>query len=128
MDDELINDMNEDNFSDDTGPESSPRIYDDDAVTDDSVVDPITVEAQGEKDDPAKLLQVPPGELKSELDKRAFDGTDKPSGEGEERHYDADAVDSEYEGQDDDLANEQEDAADNASDNLESQDEAAGRL
>lgn len=97
------------------------RIFQDDTETNDRVLDPITIESQGENDDPVRILGAPPQIMKEELDKRAFDGTAEPSGGGEPR-VDADAT--MYEGTEDtggDMYNEQEDAFDQASDKLEDQ-------
>jgi hypothetical protein len=97
------------------------RIFQDETVTDDHVLDPIAIEQQGENDDPVNILGVPPQILKEELDKRAFDGTGEPSGAGEPR---TDANATMYEGTEStggDVYNAQEDAFDQASDKLEDQ-------
>lgn len=106
-----------DNMTDEN-TQQSPRIYQDDLETDDAAVDPITIEQQGEDDDPVLVLGVPPEELKAELDKRAYSGTAKPDGAGEARSGANTGV---YEGTDDDLYNDQEDAADQASDSFGSE-------
>jgi hypothetical protein len=95
-----------------------PRLYEDDLETSDTAVDPIMIEEQGEDDDPTLILGVPPEELKAGLDKRAYSGTTTPDGGGQVP-TDADA--GVYEGTEDDLYNEQEDAADQASDGVGSE-------
>lgn len=127
MDNNTVSDMDMGDDDSSGVNEEHQQLYDDATLTDDTVIDPITIEAQGESDDPVEVLGVPQSELKEELDKRAFDGTGDTSGGGEPREYD-EGINEVYEGTDDDLLNEQEDAADQASDELMDQDEAAGRL
>lgn len=81
------------------------RIFQEELATDDHVVDPITIEQQGENDDPAQILGVPPEELKAELDKRAFSGTGEPL---------TDVEAGTYEGTEDDLREAVEDADEDA--------------
>ncbi len=122
-DDQIRADTEDDSHADESSQKL--RIYEDDIETNDTTVDPITIEQQGEDDDPTVILGIPPDELKAELDKRAYDGTARP--DGGEAPTDADA--GVYEGTEDDLYNEQEDAADQASDSFESesgQDQAGG--
>jgi hypothetical protein len=115
-DDQIRADTQDDKQTD--GSSGQPRIYQDDLETNDTTVDPITIELQGEDDDPTLILGIPPDELKAELDKRAYSGTAKPDGGGE-APTDVDA--GVYEGTEDDLYNDQEDAADQTSDSMESE-------
>lgn len=94
------------------------RIFQDATETNERVIDPITIEEQG-NDDPTQILGIDPEVAKEEYDKRAYDGTGKPSGSGEPRLDDDVTM---YEGNEDDLRAAQEDAFDQASDELESQD------
>lgn len=97
------------------------ELYDDDTVVDDTVTDPITIEAQGDADDPVKILGVPEDILKEEMDKRAFDGAGEPNGSGEPRTSSASTM---YEGTEDvggDIYNSQEDAFDQRSDAIENE-------
>lgn len=120
MADPSVGDLNDSAEND----EGKMHIYQDDIVTDDTVIDPISVEEQGENDDPVKMLQVPETAYAEEMEKRAFEGTGMPARTAGANGNDSDGQ-ALYEGTEDDLYNEQEDAADQASDELDSQDEAA---
>lgn len=112
------NQINDPSIGDLSGPSESDgenrRVFQDELETDDTVTDPVAVEEQGENDDPVEMLGIPADEYRQELDKRAFDGTGMPSDDRESRD------DGLYEGTNDDLYNSQEDAADQASDDLAS--------
>jgi hypothetical protein len=113
-DDPTIGNLNDADESNEAG---KVHIFEEDSETDDSVVDPIIVEAQGENDDPVRILNVPSEDYAEELNKRAVDGSAMPNGDGEP--FGSGSGDRGiFEGTTDDLYNEQEDAADQASDDL----------
>jgi hypothetical protein len=112
IDDPTVGDLDGSNNNE----ENELHVFEEDTVTDDNVTDPITIEEQGENDDPIKLLNVPEEEYGNELGKRTFDGTSKQS--NDDRQGGGGGARDVYEGTADDLYNEQEDAADQASDDM----------